>query len=140
MMFLPGWTKNPSAHPDWEAARRAGMSRSVRIREHLDRVRPAAHAAAARTMANDPRFTAGPGHQMAMPFALVSPDLTLYVGRNLADFVRTHHGLFRAVDLVATHPSKSRAYAGLISIIHGRSGSWKGWTLADPQDAPDSAS
>ncbi|MDB6135714.1 MAG: hypothetical protein JWM59_3957 [Verrucomicrobiales bacterium] len=89
---------------------------------------------AARAAREHPRRRKGPDQAAAREWALRAPDGTVWRGRNLYEFVRTHPDLFEPEDRVwkrvgGTGNEWCRATAGLGKLRHQRRG-WKGWTLA----------
>lgn len=75
----------------------------------------------------------------AKAFQLVSPDGVDYQGVNVSEFIRSNPGLFAPEDVIFHQYKKStgpralshhcRALGGLLSVLSGRRGSWKGWTV-----------
>ena len=116
--------------PEWETARRAGLSKSPKARAALDAIRPAAFAELERVRHARPKIAKGPLNCTSIPYALRSPDGTAHRGMNLADFVREHAELFLPRDLVGAHPVHCRAYKGLHMIVSGYYPRWKGWERA----------
>lgn len=105
------------------------MSKSLKTRATLARIRASAVAKALSVMAADPRFQKGPQHIRARAFSMIDPAGDRHDIVNLSDFVRTRRELFAASDVAHDNPRKTRAYAGLYSMFRERDRrpGWKGW-------------
>jgi hypothetical protein len=88
-----------------------------------------------RDVSKTPLVARGPQNQNAITCELRSPDNVVYFVRNLTDWIRRHHHLFKPEDVIWTkRPSCSatcRASKGISKLRNARDprGSWKGWTI-----------
>lgn len=130
----------------FEARRIAGMKRSTRVRENLQRIHVECKAEWRASALKNPKLQATDRHIAAKEWVLQRPDGQFYSFRNLKKFIRDNPGLFDEADIQWKHPEGKpnqawcRAFQSLSRLrptCFNRLDEWQGWAWADTlQSAP----
>ena len=123
----------------FEARRIAGMKKSDRVRENLQRIHRECKAQWKASALQNPKLRATDSHIAAKEWILVGPNGQQYQFRNLKKFVREHADLFDAEDVNWKEPEGKpnqawcRAFQALSRLRPSCSkvlGEWNGWRWA----------
>jgi hypothetical protein len=123
----------------FEARRIAGMKRSARVRENLQRIHAECKAEWRASALKNPKLQATDRHIAAKEWTLKSPDGRIHTVRNLKKFIRDNPALFDDADIVWKHPEGKpnqawcRAFHALGRLrptCFNKLSEWQGWTWA----------
>ena len=127
-----------AANPElFEARRVAGMKRSSRVRENLQRIHTECKAEWRASALKNPKLQATDRHIAAKEWNLRAPDGQIHTMRNLKKFIRDNPALFDEADIIWKHPAGKenqawcRAFHALSRLrptCFNRLESWQGWT------------
>lgn len=121
----------------FEARRVAGMKRSARVRENLQRIHAECKAEWRASALKNPKLQATDRHIAAKEWVLQGPDGQVHSFRNLKKFIRDNPGLFDEADTQWKHPEGKpnqawcRAFQSLSRLrptCFNRLAEWQGWT------------
>lgn len=132
-------------NPDlFESRRIAGMKRSTRVRENLQRIHAECKAEWRASALKNPKLQATDRHIAAKEWVLQSPDGQVHTIRNLKKFIRDNPGLFDEADILWKHPAGKanqawcRAFQSLSRLrptCFNRLDQWQGWKWVGPSPA-----
>ena len=133
----------------FEARRIAGMKRSARVRENLQRIHAECKAEWRASALKNPKLQATDRHIAAKEWVLQGSDGQVHAFRNLKKFIRDNPGLFDEADTQWKHPEGKpnqawcRAFQYLSRLrptCFNRLAEWQGWTWAAPFTVKNSTS
>lgn len=129
-----------SQNPElFEARRVAGMKRSARVLENLQRIHVECKEQWKASALKNPKLQATDRHIAAKEWVLQGPDGQVHSFRNLKKFIRDNPGLFDEADTQWKHPEGKpnqawcRAFQSLSRLrptCFNRLAEWQGWTWA----------